>query len=255
MARITVEDCKRNIKNRFYMILIASYKAKELMLENIGGKKDKDTVIALRQIADGDLDIKEIEEIIIKKQRKFSDEINHEYNKEQGNNRWRNDQGARGDNKFTKERDGARSYNNRNNDKGDKSERSYKKNKDNKDNRGNEYYNNKNNVEFNNDKLQQNNLEEDVAEMFNIETESDNNAFNQNDQKNIKVDNAEKYNKSKKNMPNASSANNDLDDDLDDDDKDFDIDSGINVNISTKSKDKKNIADDIIVSYEDIKSE
>jgi len=56
MARITVDDCLRNIPNRFEMSLAATYRARQLtngaqsMLE---ANRDKPTVIALRELAAG----------------------------------------------------------------------------------------------------------------------------------------------------------------------------------------------------------
>jgi DNA-directed RNA polymerase subunit omega len=56
MARITVDDCLRNIPNRFEMSLAATYRARQItngsqpMLEP---NRDKPTVIALRELAAG----------------------------------------------------------------------------------------------------------------------------------------------------------------------------------------------------------
>lgn len=56
MARITVEDCMKNIPNRFQLTLAATYRARQLaqggtpMLE---ANRDKPTVIALREMAAG----------------------------------------------------------------------------------------------------------------------------------------------------------------------------------------------------------
>ena len=56
MARITVDDCLKNIPNRFEMSLAATYRARQLangaqpMLE---ANRDKPTVIALRELAQG----------------------------------------------------------------------------------------------------------------------------------------------------------------------------------------------------------
>ncbi|HUL42097.1 MAG TPA: DNA-directed RNA polymerase subunit omega [Burkholderiales bacterium] len=56
MARITVDDCLKKIPNRFELTLAATYRARQLatgaspMLE---ANKDKSTVIALREIAQG----------------------------------------------------------------------------------------------------------------------------------------------------------------------------------------------------------
>ena len=56
MARITVDDCLKKIPNRFDMTLAATYRSRQLatgaspMLE---ANKDKPTVIALREVAQG----------------------------------------------------------------------------------------------------------------------------------------------------------------------------------------------------------
>ncbi len=55
MARVTVEDCLENVKNRFELVLVAAKRARQL---SMGGQEpmveeenDKPTVIALREIA------------------------------------------------------------------------------------------------------------------------------------------------------------------------------------------------------------
>lgn len=64
MARVTVEDCLENVENRFKLVLLASQRARQL---NKGADafvkrgKDKDTVIALREIAQGDVSEENIE--------------------------------------------------------------------------------------------------------------------------------------------------------------------------------------------------
>lgn len=58
MARVTVEDCLENVENRFKLVLLASQRTRQL---NKGADafvkrgKDKDTVVALREIAQGDV--------------------------------------------------------------------------------------------------------------------------------------------------------------------------------------------------------
>ncbi len=56
MARITVEDCLETIENRFKLVLLASKRARQLEKgaeEFVPREKDKDTVLALREIAAG----------------------------------------------------------------------------------------------------------------------------------------------------------------------------------------------------------
>ncbi|MGL4766504.1 MAG: DNA-directed RNA polymerase subunit omega [Formosimonas sp.] len=56
MARITVEDCLKNIPNRFEMTLSATYRARQLAQGHSPRIQcnDKPTVTALREIAAGE---------------------------------------------------------------------------------------------------------------------------------------------------------------------------------------------------------
>ncbi|MFC0708754.1 DNA-directed RNA polymerase subunit omega [Azorhizophilus paspali] len=61
MARVTVEDCLENVDNRFELVMLASKRARQLAT---GGKEprlpwenDKPTVVALREIAAGLVDM------------------------------------------------------------------------------------------------------------------------------------------------------------------------------------------------------
>ena len=54
MARITVDDCLKQIPNRFEMSLAATYRARQLTngaQPMIEANRDKPTVIALRELA------------------------------------------------------------------------------------------------------------------------------------------------------------------------------------------------------------
>ena len=56
MARVTVEDCLKNVKNRFELVLIAAKRARQLMRgkePKVEWDNDKSTVVALREIAAG----------------------------------------------------------------------------------------------------------------------------------------------------------------------------------------------------------
>jgi DNA-directed RNA polymerase subunit omega len=56
MARITVDDCMKDITNRFELTLAATYRARQLSLgatPMVEPNRDKPTVIALREIAAG----------------------------------------------------------------------------------------------------------------------------------------------------------------------------------------------------------
>lgn len=61
MARITVEDCLDKVDNRFQLVMISSKRARQIQIEGkepmLPADKDKPTVIALREIADGLVDV------------------------------------------------------------------------------------------------------------------------------------------------------------------------------------------------------
>lgn len=60
MARVTVEDCLENVDNRFELIMVASKRARQLANDGaeptVPEENDKPTVIALREIAEGNID-------------------------------------------------------------------------------------------------------------------------------------------------------------------------------------------------------
>ena len=74
MARITVEDCLEKIDSQYDLVLLAKERTSQL---NSGEKplvfeeNDKNTVIALREIGDGKISIKTIEDSAINKLRKI----------------------------------------------------------------------------------------------------------------------------------------------------------------------------------------
>ncbi|GAB6140206.1 hypothetical protein JCM14076_09350 [Methylosoma difficile] len=56
MARVTIEDCLEHVENRFKLVLLAGTRARQLShgaTEFMPRGKDKDTVLALREIAAG----------------------------------------------------------------------------------------------------------------------------------------------------------------------------------------------------------
>ena len=82
MARVTVEDCIEKIPNRFDLVLVAAQRARGIMkgdtpeIEREPGKmKEKNPVVALREIAADKINIEEVNESIVKKlQRLFQQE-------------------------------------------------------------------------------------------------------------------------------------------------------------------------------------
>ena len=73
MARVTIEDCIRHVDDRFKLVIVASQRVKELnygappVIDGVVSKKDQDTVIALKEIAEGRLSIKALEIATVKK--------------------------------------------------------------------------------------------------------------------------------------------------------------------------------------------
>ena len=68
MARITVEDCIDKFPSRFELVLVASQRARKLYSgDNATVEKDNDknTVIALREIADSTISIEDMKENLI----------------------------------------------------------------------------------------------------------------------------------------------------------------------------------------------
>jgi DNA-directed RNA polymerase subunit omega len=64
MARVTVEDCLKNVKNRFELVLIAAKRARQLMRgkePHVEWDNDKATVVALREIAAGFTDFDKVD--------------------------------------------------------------------------------------------------------------------------------------------------------------------------------------------------
>ena len=73
MARVTIEDCIKRISNPFDLVLFASQRAKELNkgeASNLDKENDKNTVIALKEIAEKKVSVDELRESAINKLRK-----------------------------------------------------------------------------------------------------------------------------------------------------------------------------------------
>ena len=78
MARITVEDCLEKIESQYDLVLLAKERTSQL---NAGEKalvprnNDKNTVLALREIGDGKISLKTLEDAAINKLRKIKSQI------------------------------------------------------------------------------------------------------------------------------------------------------------------------------------
>jgi len=73
MARITVEDCIDKVEGPYDLVLIAKERAVQLnsgKQPNIDPENDKNTVIALKEIAEGKVSVAELKESAINKLRK-----------------------------------------------------------------------------------------------------------------------------------------------------------------------------------------
>jgi len=77
MARITVEDCLKRVDSQYDLVLLAKERTSQL---NAGDKalvpedNDKNTVLSLREIGEGKISLKTIEDSAINKLRQIKDE-------------------------------------------------------------------------------------------------------------------------------------------------------------------------------------
>lgn len=73
MARVTIEDCTLKIPSRFELVVLASQRAKEIgagAKPTIERDNDKNSVVALREIAEGTITADALRESVIKKHQK-----------------------------------------------------------------------------------------------------------------------------------------------------------------------------------------
>ena len=73
MARITVEDCLKKIDSQYDLVLLAKERTAQLNAGEVSlvpVDNDKNTVISLREIGEGKISIKTIEDSVINKLRK-----------------------------------------------------------------------------------------------------------------------------------------------------------------------------------------
>ena len=89
MARITVEDCLEKVENQYDLVLLAKERTVQLNAGSpmlVEEDNDKRTIISLREIGDGKIDVKEIEANAIKRLRKEPDEIEQQEEVEEETN-------------------------------------------------------------------------------------------------------------------------------------------------------------------------
>ena len=78
MARITVEDCLDKVDNQYDLVLLAKERTVQLNAGSpmlVEEDNDKRTIISLREIGDGKIEVKDIEASAIKRLRKEPDEL------------------------------------------------------------------------------------------------------------------------------------------------------------------------------------
>ncbi len=69
MARVTVEDCVVKVSNRFELVMLAAQRARNLGAGSpltLDRDDDKNPVVALREIADGTVELSELENNLIR---------------------------------------------------------------------------------------------------------------------------------------------------------------------------------------------
>ncbi|WP_439575320.1 DNA-directed RNA polymerase subunit omega [Phreatobacter sp.] len=74
MARVTVEDCIDKVENRFDLVLVASHRARMLAAGSpitIDRDRDKNPVVALREIADATISPDDLKEDLIHSLQKY----------------------------------------------------------------------------------------------------------------------------------------------------------------------------------------
>ena len=68
MARVTVEDCVEKIPNRYELLLVAAQRAKDISAGSpikVERDNDKNSVIALREIAEDKADIEDLQKSLV----------------------------------------------------------------------------------------------------------------------------------------------------------------------------------------------
>lgn len=74
MARVTVEDCVKEVPNRFDLVLLSSQRARQISAGSpltVDRDNDKNPIIALREIASKTVPLDELEENLIQSMQKY----------------------------------------------------------------------------------------------------------------------------------------------------------------------------------------
>jgi len=94
MARVTVEDCIKNVEDRFELLMLAAHRARVLMSGAdalVEKGKDKNDVVALREIAGGVVDVEALREEVVQSYRHETRDDSRDYRNERGDRRAEND--------------------------------------------------------------------------------------------------------------------------------------------------------------------
>lgn len=78
MARVTVEDCLEKVNTRFQLVLVAARRARQLSAgaeASLPWENDKPTVMALREIAAGNIGATILDEVSAKEHAELEDEL------------------------------------------------------------------------------------------------------------------------------------------------------------------------------------
>jgi DNA-directed RNA polymerase subunit omega len=96
MARVTVEDCIQKIPNRFELVMVASQRVRDIAAGSpitIDRDRDKNAVVALREIADSTVNTDDLKESLVKRnQRMFmtQEETEEQIDVIEGEEAWAN---------------------------------------------------------------------------------------------------------------------------------------------------------------------
>lgn len=69
MARVTVEDCVLKVPNRFELVMLSSRRARAISAGEaltVDRDNDKNPVVALREIADGTVDLEDLRQTVVR---------------------------------------------------------------------------------------------------------------------------------------------------------------------------------------------
>ena len=89
MARITVEDCLEKVDNQYDLVLLAKERTVQLNAGSpmlVEEENDKRTIISLREIGDGKIEVRDIKASAIKRLRKEPDEAEQQEETEEETN-------------------------------------------------------------------------------------------------------------------------------------------------------------------------